>query len=72
MEDIAVVTNARLSTVKTASEKGIISILKAEIEDFDLNAEFQEIGTVQSVGDGIARIDGIDHAAYDAAAVVEQ
>ena len=54
----------RLSTVKTASEKGIISILKAEIEDFDLNAEFQEIGTVQSVGDGIARIDGIDHAAY--------
>ena len=55
----------RLSTVKTASEKGIISILKAEIEDFDLNAEFQEIGTVQSVGDGIARIDGIDHAAYD-------
>ena len=54
----------RLSTVKTASEMGIISILKAEIEDFDLNAEFQEIGTVQSVGDGIARIDGIDHAAY--------
>ena len=54
----------RLSTVKTASEKGIISIRKAEIEDFDLNAEFQEIGTVQSVGDGIARIDGIDHAAY--------
>ena len=54
----------RLSTVQTASEKGIISILKAEIEDFDLNAEFQEIGTVQSVGDGIARIDGIDHAAY--------
>ena len=54
----------RLSTVKSASAKGIISILKAEIEDFDLNAEFQEIGTVQSVGDGIATIDGIDHAAY--------
>ena len=43
---------------------GIISILKSEIEDFDLEAKGKEIGVVSWVGDGIANIDGIDHAMY--------
>lgn len=46
------------------STANIISILKSEIEDFDLEAKDREIGTVTYVGDGIANIDGIDHAAY--------
>lgn len=43
---------------------GIISILKREIENFDLEAKEKEIGVVSWVGDGIANIDGIDHAMY--------
>lgn len=49
---------------KTASEEGIISILKAKIEDFELEAKNKEIGVVNWVGDGIANVDGIDHAFY--------
>ncbi len=48
----------------TASEEGIISILRANIEDFELEAKDKEIGVVNWVGDGIANIDGIDHAFY--------
>ena len=48
----------------SGSTESIISILRAEIEDFDLEAKDQEVGVVTSVGDGIAVIDGIDHAAY--------
>ncbi len=47
-----------------ASAENIISILRAEIENFELEAQDREIGTVSWVGDGIANIDGIDHAAY--------
>lgn len=48
----------------SASTEGIISILKSEIEDFDLEASDKEVGNVSWVGDGIANIDGIDHAVY--------
>ena len=44
------------------AQKEIISILKGSLEDVDL--ESQEIGTVSRVGDGIAYIDGVDHAMY--------
>ena len=55
----------RLSQVgKTASEQGIISILRGEIEDFNLQAQENEIGSVSWVGDGIANVNGIDHAEY--------
>ncbi len=42
----------------------IISILKEEIENFDSISRDGEVGTVVSVGDGIATIYGIDHAMY--------
>ncbi len=47
-----------------AGAQGIIDLLRAVVEDFDLEARNQEIGTVSSAGDGIALIEGIDHAAY--------
>lgn len=50
--------NANLST------ENIISILKAKVEEFDLEVKHKEIGTVKSIGDGIAVIDGLDHACY--------
>ncbi|MGN0438015.1 MAG: F0F1 ATP synthase subunit alpha [Lachnospiraceae bacterium] len=49
---------------KNVSEEGIISILKANIEDFELEAKDKEIGVVNWIGDGIANVDGIDHAFY--------
>lgn len=55
-------SNAGVQTA--ASTENIISILRAEIENFELEAQDKEIGTVIWVGDGIANIDGIDHAAY--------
>ncbi len=46
------------------SEEGIISILRSNIEEFELEAADKEVGVVKWVGDGIANIDGIDHACY--------
>ena len=51
------------------AEKGIISILKGSLEDVDIKS--QEIGTVGWVGDGIAYIDGVDHAMYGEILVFE-
>ncbi|MCR5754101.1 MAG: F0F1 ATP synthase subunit alpha [Acetatifactor sp.] len=48
----------------SASEQGIISILKSEIDEFELEARDKEIGIVSWVGDGIANVDGLDHAVY--------
>ena len=42
----------------------IISVLREEIENFDKMSRDSEVGTVIAVGDGIARIYGIDHAMY--------
>ena len=39
----------------------ISSILKKQIKDFDKGADVAEIGTVLSVGDGIARVHGLDN-----------
>ena len=38
----------------------ISSILKSQIENFGTEAEVTEIGKVLSVGDGIARVYGLD------------
>ena len=51
------------------AEKGIISILKGSLEDVDI--ESNEIGTVSQIGDGIAYIDGVDHAMYGEILVFE-
>ena len=41
----------------------ITSIIKKQIEDYDKGVTVEEIGTVLSTGDGIARIYGLDNAA---------
>ena len=46
------------------SSDEIISIIKEEIENYEVMSRDQEVGTVVSVGDGIATIYGIDHAMY--------
>ncbi|MDO5539553.1 MAG: F0F1 ATP synthase subunit alpha [Eubacteriales bacterium] len=49
---------------QSGSTREIISILKEEIEDFDAQIQGREVGFVNYVGDGIANIDGVDHAQY--------
>ena len=49
----------------------IISMLRSEIADFELEAKDDEIGTVNWVGDGIANIDGIEHATYGELVIFE-
>ncbi len=51
-------------TRAAAGTNQILSILKSEIEDFELEARDKEVGTVTWVGDGIANVEGIDHARY--------
>ena len=51
-------------TAATEDTDNIISILKDEIRDIDFDTESEEIGTVITVGDGIASISGIEHAMY--------
>ena len=50
--------------MSSISSDEIISILKEEIENYEEVCKDQEVGTVISVGDGIATIYGIDHAMY--------
>ncbi|MCC8099943.1 MAG: F0F1 ATP synthase subunit alpha [Clostridiales bacterium] len=54
----------KLETAYIPNNDNLISILKTELEQFDLTAQYTEVGTVKTVGDGIATISGIDHAAY--------
>ena len=43
-------------------QKGIISILKDSLENIEVSGN--EVGIVNSIGDGIVYVDGIDHAMY--------
>ena len=47
-----------------ASDADILTILQKGISSFDLKAEKKEIGFIESVGDGIAIMNGLDHAMY--------
>ena len=46
------------------SDRGIISILREEITNFNAQIQSREVGFVNFVGDGIANIDGVSHAEY--------
>ena len=50
--------------MSTINSDEIISILKEEIQNYDEISKDKEVGQVVSVGDGIATIYGIAHAAY--------
>ena len=62
MEQLA--TKIKTAVGVSAVDESILSILKASVEDFELQAKEKEVGIVNWVGDGIANVDGIDHAFY--------
>ena len=58
--------------MSTISSQEIISIIKSEIENFDMHAgQEQETGSVIWVGDGIAIVYGIEHAVYGEIVIFE-
>lgn len=46
------------------NQNDIISVLKSEIEDYDIKTLVNEVGTITSIGDGIATVYGLDQAMY--------
>ncbi|MCH9754043.1 MAG: hypothetical protein K0T99_04000 [Alphaproteobacteria bacterium] len=42
----------------------VASIIKEQIEGFDSGVEFKEVGQVVSIGDGIAKVYGLDRVEY--------
>ncbi len=59
---------AELNNSRKKSENSdagrIISMLSSKVENFSLSIDDREVGTVIWVGDGIANVEGIDHAFY--------
>ncbi len=58
------VSKTMSSVGNSFSKDNIISILRAGVSDFELEAKNKEIGAVKFVGDGIVTVRGIDHACY--------
>jgi F-type H+-transporting ATPase subunit alpha len=65
----SVTQNARKNNDVDASN--IISILREDIKDFEFVTSGEEIGTVVSVGDGIATISGLDNVMYGEIVIFE-
>ncbi len=57
-----IVEEAKKTREENSAES--ISILRSEVKDYDFEVSDEEIGTVVSVGDGIASIHGLDHVMY--------
>ena len=49
----------------TTSGQNIVSVIKQQIEEFGLETGMVDIGTVTEIGDGIARIRGLNNAKYN-------
>ncbi len=47
-----------------SADTDVISMLRTTVEEFELTAAHRHVGTVSYVGDGIATIVGLPHAAY--------
>jgi F-type H+/Na+-transporting ATPase subunit alpha len=50
--------------LSNVNQNEIISVLKSEIEDYDIKMSVKETGTITIISDGIATVYGLDHAMY--------
>lgn len=66
-----VVISSESASAEFEKSEKFISILRTEIQDFDLGINDEEIGYVNWVGDGITNITGIEHAFYGEIVVFE-
>ncbi len=58
------IDEARHKASVSPEEGNIMSIMQAAVKDFKLQAQKSEVGTVETAGDGIVTITGLDHAQY--------
>lgn len=58
------IDEARRKASLSADEGNIMEIMKGAVEQFKLSAKASEVGTVESCGDGIVTISGLDHVQY--------
>ena len=62
---------ARQKAAAERSDKTIMSILRSAVDDFKVIAEKNEVGFVETAGDGIVTIKGLEHAQYGEIVVFE-
>lgn len=60
-----------VKNIESAEKTQIVAALKKNVRDYEFQLSNEEIGTVVSVGDGIVRIYGINHAMYGEIVVCE-
>lgn len=53
-----------MKDLSNVNQNDIISVLKSEIEDYDIKTIVNEVGTITSISDGIATVYGLDEAMY--------
>lgn len=64
IDDIKTKIVEEAKNIESTDKNQIITTLQREIEAFEFCTDGEEIGTVISVGDGIARINGLEHVKY--------
>ena len=62
---------ARDKAIQMKKDGTLMSILKEAIEQFEATSQENEVGYVETIGDGIANISGLDHAMYGEVVVFE-
>ena len=62
---------ARDQAIQMKKDGTLMSILKEAIEQFEATSQENEVGYVETIGDGIATILGLDHAMYGEVVVFE-
>lgn len=62
---------ARDKAIQMKKDGTLMSILKEAIEQFEATSQENEVGYVETIGDGIATIFGLDHAMYGEVVVFE-
>ena len=62
---------ARDQAIQMKKDGTLMSILKEAIEQFEATSQENEVGYVETIGDGIATISGLDHVMYGEVVVFE-
>ena len=62
---------ARDKALQMNKDGTLMSILKEAIEQFEAQSQQNEVGYVETIGDGIATLSGLDHAMYGEVVVFE-
>ena len=62
---------ARDQAIQMKKDGTLMSILKEAIEQFEATSQENEVGYVETIGDGIATISGLDHPMYGEVVVFE-